>query len=647
MSQKILEQALEEQINGNPHKALSLYEEAIKLGCEDPAAFANLGSLYSHFGDKKTALFLTLKAIEIEPNHPIFLMNLGGIYKDLGEHLKALDATKKSLQLDPINPAALTNYGSISREIGNLNEALGATQKSLEIRPDNSAALFNLGAIYQDLGRTEEAASSLQRAIEANNTDPEPFLCLAEVLLDIGDLKGSLQATKESMRIYRELLDETKEQSTNSLRYSCHMEYINIKKSNCLINLASIYAKKSNLKAAICTAKKATQISPANAKAYYVLGTIQQVQGNIDDSIKSFNESLTIDSSFALSIWQLSRTIKDNESAEKLLTLALNLAASKSQRPGIIIALNFAMSNCYHHLGDFKNSGNHLLKANELKLDKYPSDINFHIQAMLKEHSQAIASPKPLQRNSPRSSKKSGENHIFIVGAPRSGSTLLETVLSTNKKIHVLGETNAMELAITQCSGAANNNQFDQDLESFYRNNLPRNCSKYLRTVDKQLYNLKYVDLIASHLPMSRIIYCKRNPLDNILSMLRANLVKGNNFTSSVIDSAKFLIEQESLMIKAKNKHQKSIYTFNYDDFVVKPEINARNLMLWLGLEWSQNYLSPESAKREVQTASLLTVRNPINNQSLSGWVKYNELLEPAAELIRKSGLFQEYKLIP
>ena len=80
---------------------------------------------------------------------------------------------------------------------------------------------------------------------------------------------------------------------------------------------------------------------------------------------------------------------------------------------------------------------------------------------------------------------------------------------------------------------------------------------------------------------------------------------------------------------------------------MAKPEIHAQNLMLWLGLEWSKNYLSPESAKREVQTASLLTVRKPINKKSLSGWIKYYELLEPAAELIRKSGLFEEYKLTP
>ena len=140
-------------------------------------------------------------------------------------------------------------------------------------------------------------------------------------------------------------------------------------------------------------------------------------------------------------------------------------------------------------------------------------------------------------------------------------------------------------------------------------------------------------------MPAAKIIHCRRNPMDNILSMYRSNLTAGNNYTSSLTDSAKILVIQEQAMQIQKTRYPKNIFTFDYDKFVSAPEFNLRKLLRWLNLEFEDYYLYPEKSTRSINTASVVQARNPISNKSLGGWKNYKNLLNPALKILEENGM--------
>ena len=135
-------------------------------------------------------------------------------------------------------------------------------------------------------------------------------------------------------------------------------------------------------------------------------------------------------------------------------------------------------------------------------------------------------------------------------------------------------------------------------------------------------------------MPNSKIIHCFRNPLDNILSIFRAHFAIGNYYASSLSNCAKVYLDQDKVMSEYKKIYSSKIYNLNYDLLVKSPNNVIRSLIAWLGWDWDDSYLFPNLNPRYISTASCVQVRSPINSQSVQGWKNYQELLQPAIEII-------------
>ena len=230
--------------------------------------------------------------------------------------------------------------------------------------------------------------------------------------------------------------------------------------------------------------------------------------------------------------------------------------------------------------------------------------------------------------------------NIFIVGMPRSGSTLLESILCMNKNVDDLGEKNILEESFLSWK---NSNQQSTLAEFYFKKT--KIYSKELRTTtNKWLYNYQYAGIISNQIPNAKIIHCFRNPLDNILSIFRANFAKGNQYSSSLIDCAKIYLNQNEVMTKYKKKFSSKIYDLNYDLLVSNPNQEIKSLITWLGWKWNNQYLSPHLNPRSILTASSVQVRSPINSQSVGGWKNYKELLKPAMEIITQNNKYKDLK---
>ncbi|WP_114993780.1 sulfotransferase family protein [Synechococcus sp. UW179A] len=592
---------------GNLDQALASTLKSLKLKPDQPNTLVNLGIIYKEFNKPEQALSSLLKSLELKPDNPDAHMILGILYEELGNLDQALDSTLQSIKLKPDNPKTHKHLGGIYKNLGNLDQALASTLKSLEIKPDDTDTLINLSCIHHALGNFDLALSFILKSLKIRSDEPTALINLGTIYYELGNYEKALSTTIKSLEL----------KSDNP---------------NAFINLSLIHKGLGNLDQALTYTLRSLEIEPSSSRAFYSLGRIRMAQGDLKEAKKALVNAIKSDPLEAAAYYELSIMISTTKEAEELLQMTKSIAMDKLTPMSKAYA-QFTLSNCFHAIKDYDSASKHLQMANQCKLSVYPSNAN-QLRQLIEKHL-----PQSTYLNKAQINAQCGKSRIFIVGMPRSGSTLLEGILSINPEIQDLGEVKSLEHAIHSVQKHPENDSNNPSLDDLYSQQQPFNNHRIKYTVDKQLYNFMYVGWINHCMPSSKIIHCRRNPMDNILSMYRSNLTAGNNYTASLKDSAKLLIAQEQAMQIQKNRCTENIFTFNYDQFVNAPKENLSKLLEWLDLEFNENYLHPEKRKTNVNTASVMQARKPINNKSVGGWKNYEKLLRPAKRILEESGI--------
>ena len=467
--EKIINQAIQFQLQGKISKAANYYQNFINQGLKDHRIFSNYGVILEDLGKRQEAEVSYRKAIEIEPDFAEAYSNLGNILKDFGK----------------------------------LQDAELPYRKAIQLNPNLAEAHFNLGILLRDLGKLNEAELSLRKAIA---------------------------------------------------------------------------------------------LKPDFAEAYFSLSTLQYSNEN--------------------KIW------KDQLFSDSILK-------NKSQKN--LVNFYFARANILHKEKNYEDSSKFLKLANQIKLILHPSKadslINKSKVLLIESDKQEINQKEYTE--SPKS--------IFIVGMPRSGSTLLESILNMSNDVYDLGEINILEESFIEYKKSKQ----DLNLAELYEEKI-NNKTELDITTNKWLYNYQYAGIIARHIPNAKIIHCFRHPLDNILSIYRANFSKGNEYSSSLVDCAKVYLDQEEIMTEYKNRFRSKIYDLNYDCLVSNPKQEIKSLISWLGEEWNDSYLEPHLNPRPVSTASSVQVRSPINSKAIGGWKNYEDMLKPSITILTQTDRYRD-----
>ena len=397
------------------------------------------------------------------------------------------------------------------------------------------------------------------------------------------------------------------------------------------LNCAEILKDLGKSKEAEILIRRAIELQPDYALAYNNLGNILSAQNKLKEAESCFRKAITLNPNLTKAYVNLSNlpySMVNNFWQSKLFSKIFLKNKSKNDQLNIY----FARANILHKQTNYKESAKCLKTANQLKILLYPSN------------SEAIISKSKLlllesnQLGFVRQKATSYPQNIFIVGMPRSGSTLIESIISMNHKVIDLGEINILERSFKKWK----ENKMINDLADLYMQTIKKIQSNI--TTNKYLYNYQYAGIISKHIPNSKIIHCYRNPLDNILSIYRANFAKGNEYSSSLIDCAKVYLNQEAVMNEYKKIFKEKIYDLNYDSLVTNPYKEIKSLISWLDWKWEDQYLSPHLNPRSVSTASLVQVRSPINSKSIGGWKNYKEMLKPAMEVITQNKKYKDLK---
>ena len=533
------------------------------------------------------------------------LSNYGIILQNQGKLIEAESFIRKSIEIKPDFPEAYSNLGNILKELGKLKDAEISYRRAVQLNPNFINAHLNLGNILRELGKLKDAEISFRKAIEINPDFTEAHSNLGNILRDLGNLKDAEISARKAIEIKP---DFTKAHS----------------------NLGIILRELGKFKEAEISFRKSVQLNPSDGKAHLNLGNLLRDLGNLNDAELFIRKAIEINPDLALAYFSLSILKYSNENEIwKDQLFSENILKNKSNKEKVDIY--FARTNILHKEKKYKESSRYLKLANELKLDlnpsRYEDRINKSRKLLIEADKKEIN--KKEYKNCPES--------IFIVGMPRCGSTLLESILSVNNDVHDLGEINILEESFVE------HKKIDkkQTLTEIYWEKISSYKSQFSITTNKWLYNYQYAGIISNQISNAKIIHCFRNPLDNILSIYRANFAYGNQYSSSLVDCARIYLDQDEIMCKYKKRFRSKIYDLDYDLLVSNPKKEIKSLISWLGWRWTDSYLSPHLNPRSVSTASTVQVRSPINSKSVGGWENYKDILEPCIEILAKS---EKYK---
>ncbi len=395
-------------------------------------------------------------------------------------------------------------------------------------------------------------------------------------------------------------------------------------------NLGIILKDQGNLKNAELSYRKAIEIQPDYAFAYLNLGNVLVDIGNLEGAELSYRKAIELNPDLTMVYYTLSKFQKSNNEKEyKKQIFSQNILNNKIAADKVNIY--FARANILHKEKNYIESAKYLQLANKLKISLKRSNSDILINK-----SQVLL----LESNQEHENEQENEytpQSIFIVGMPRSGSTLVESILSRNSNINDLGEINILEESFLK----QKTSDKKLSLAVLYWNNVTNHKSELKITTNKWLYNYQYAGIIARHIPKAKIIHCYRNPLDNLLSIYRTHFATGYEYSSSLTDCAKVYLDQEKIMTEYKKKFRAKIYDLNYDLLVSNPTQEIKELISWVGWKWNDSYLSPHLNPRSVSTASNVQVRSPISSKSIGGWKNYKEMLKPAIEILAKTDKYK------
>ena len=377
--------------------------------------------------------------------------------------------------------------------------------------------------------------------------------------------------------------------------------------------------------------QKAVALSPQDAEVHSNLGNTLKALGRLDEAEASYNQAIALKPDLADAHRNLTLMKKfdaQDEQYSKMQELYLDKNISEEQRCHI----NFGLAKACEDLGDFEQAFAHYSEGNMQRKKLLNYDINKDVERFRK-----IKSNYPqIAYNSLEPEKFSKDlMPIFIVGMPRSGTTLVEQIISSHSKV-----TGAGELAFAAQFGAAiatgiteANNESLLNFRSKYLTKLKSVSNENLIITDKMPQNFRYIGLLAAAFPEAKIIHVKRNPAAVCWANYKQYFVSKNiGYCYAIDDVISYHKLYENLMDFWTNTLSNRIYKLDYELLTVNQGSETRQLIEYLGLDWDEKCLSPQNNMRSLATASNVQVRKKVYRGSSEQWRKYQPFLNGALD---------------
>lgn len=637
-----LQNAFARLAGGDPAGAERILRDLLGRSPGEPEALHLLGIAKLQSGRAAEAIGLLEQAVAASPSAPAYHANLAVAYSGSRRFADAVRSLEAAIALEPGNPGHHHNLGIARKQLGDLDGAVDAYRRALAIDPGLAPVHDSLGRALKDRGELAAAIASYRRAIELQPGLASAHDNLGCLLKAEGDLDGALRSHREAVRIsprsagmHNNLavalkaagqLDEAAEEYRESLRL--HPDAAAVHR-----NLANVLKELERHREMAEAFENAHRLDPEDTDTLYNLAMARAQLGESDAARGHFEALLALAPDHADALGMLGEM--SSQATEAELERFRAIADSGDASPDDRARAEFGLGKIHDQRGEHDLAFAHYAAANDIRRDAGgpPMDVGTLFDSI-----EAAFTRETFQRSPPRGSES--ELPVFIVGMPRSGTTLVEQILSSHPGVHGAGELPHVGEYVGQLSGDGGGYLDPARLDGARLASLAEDYLARLqvpgggasRVTDKAPLNFLSLGLIALLFPNARIIHVHRHPLDTCLSCYFNNLVEVR-FSFDLDMLGAYYTRYVSLMDHWRDVLPMDILDVRYESLVENQEAISREMISFCGLDWHADCLAFHRNDRPIKTASMFQVRRPMYASSVGRWKAYEKHLGP---LIRR-----------
>lgn len=644
---QLIQTGFEHHRAGRLREAEAIYRSILQQQPRHPDALHLLGVMAHQIGRNETAVELIEDAIKVNPNEPDFFNNCGEAYRALHQYDLAIARYQQALAIKPDFAGARNNLGNALKDMGRMEDAISCYQQTLTTDPGFVMAHNNLGIALKELGRTEQAINHFKQAIAIMPAYAEAHNNLGNALQDLGRPGDAVSHYQQAIAVMPGYA-EAHSNLGNALRALGRAEEaitqykqaiaINPDFAMAHNNLGIALDELGRPEQSIPCYERAIAIKPDYADAGHNLGFALQELGRTDAAVHRYEQVLAVKPDYAAVHLHLSMLIPGQQRITVIEQLLNNPSLSDNDNA----LYQFALGNIYDNTKKYDEAFKHYKKANDLKRktisydSKYFSDYAGRLMASYS---------KNIFQNETVRGSDSGLP-VFITGLPRSGTTLVEQIISSHPQVFGAGELESIagiekKIAVSLAASGSYpesmsscNDAIANEFTELYLKELKSLSRDATRITNKDPGNFHRIGLIKMLFPKARIIHCRRNAMDTCTSIYFNHFTKGNEYAFDLDELGKYYLDYQRLMAHWEDLFPSEILTVQYEELVMNQENISRRLVDHIGLDWDERCLDFHMNKRAVRTASSAQVRRPIYNSSINRWQHYEKHLAPLAALI-------------
>ncbi len=639
---------------GGFEQAEESIRRAIKLNPSAPSYHANLGEILRQAGKKTEALAVLTEAIRLDPDNAQSLNNLGILHYEMRKFKESVEYYRRALKARPNMTEALNNLGNALRMVGDIDGAMNAYQDALVSRERYPEAYNNLGTLLQQDKKFDEAEHAFRKAIQQKPQYVEAHNNLAGLLAgqkkDIDALRVVGDALKFAPKHVPTLLTTAKIQlrrnasqaAEQAIKLALQQEPDN---AEALTVFGQILHETDRYEEALEVLEKAVAKNDRNPETLNFYGVALKSVGRLDEAREFIMKSLEMNDSMYGAYANLNDLVDFSSDAGELLFNRMEtiMESVPNAQADPYLPLHFAYAKALDDRGQHEKALEHYIIGGQMKrrqLD-YKEEDTFGFFDSIR-----AAFPKELFENRPFEGS-SDDRLVFIVGMPRSGSTLVEQILASHPDVYGAGEVKYLSRAIAMLKdrfpsipkypamvGKMAPAQF-QLVAANYLAAMEAGSGGAKKITDKLLTNYFFLGLINLLFPKAKVINTLRDPVDTCLSGFTKLFKHDMPHSYDLSELGRYYVKYREIMDYWKEILPKDfITTVVYEDVVADTEKEARRLIEFLGLPWNKKCLDFHNSDRPVKTASVAQVRKPIYKSSVKRWAKYGAGLQPLIDAV-------------
>jgi len=567
-------------------------------------------------------------------------------------------------------------------QAGQLKQAEALYRQILQQDPQHADTLHLLGALAHYYGHYDQAIKLVSKAISYHENNPLYFYQLGlaanaarKTALAEKSFRHALHLKPDYAAAYNDLGTTLKNQKKINAAIECYQHAILHDPDflDAYFNLGIAYSEQNNFDAAIAAYQRALQLDPDDAEIYNNLGDALKDQGHLDKAIEKFERAVQLKPDYAGAYYNLGYALRDKaefteaiEAFRKSLYFDPDCAEAYSglseikgsMGPDDIVAmksllaktdliddqrmhLNFALGNAYESVKEYDEAFSYYHEGNSMMRSTYQysieKDVAFFniLKNLFDKDFYEQRRDFGLYDNMP----------IFILGMPRSGTTLIEQILSCHSQVHGAGEINDLNKIMFESAPELNHHTYTDYIASLDRDEIIKFGKEYIKritsysngtpyVINKSPVNFQHIGMIRLIFPNAKIIHCKRNPVDTCLSAYKHCFTGRYYFAYDLQELGQYYKLYEELMSHWHKTIPGYIFDNQYEELIENQEIQSRKILEFVGLPWDDSCLNFHQSKRPVKTASFAQVRQPIYKTSVALWKHYEKHLAPLQKVL-------------